>query len=723
MEQKLSEKFQRKTTGRKVYKSLGKIVVDMASMLRPPERLSVSQAAERYRYVNQPGAYVGPWLNSTVPYMVEPMDELTSRVVNAVVFVGPAQSGKTDSLLVNWLVHSAVVDPMDMILYNPSQAMARDFSVRRIDRLHRHTKVVGDQLIRKRDADNTFDKHYVNGMMLTLSWPSVTEFAGRPIGRVALTDYDRMPEDIDGEGSPFDLASKRTTTFQSYAMTLAESSPSRDLSEAGHRWLAKTHHEAPPTTGILALYNRGDRRRWYWPCPSCDAYFEGNFKHLKYEKRGSNLDTAETTYMECPHCAHHIQPNDRKEMQQWGIWLKDGQYINDRNRVSGTPTRSKTASFWLKGVAAAFVSWSSLIELYLNAEDEFESTGSQEALKKFYNTDLAEVYVPRGNDETRLPETLRGRAEKMPVILVEDSEYGIDRRTAPNVEMFRPMVPEGVRFLVALVDVQKSSFVVQVFGICPGAPFDTILIDRFSIYKSARLDDHGDAQYIRPATYLEDWDKITEEVMERTYPLADGSGRKMMIKMTGCDSGGREGVTTNAYNFQRKLRAEGKAGRFHLLKGDPAPTAPRTRISLPDSSQKDKYAVARGDVPVLMLNSNQLKDALNGRLDSLEPGKGMYRMPDWLPDFFFAEMCAEMRTDKGWTATVKRNEGWDLSYYCIALCVSPLLRVEHIDWMNPPNWADVWDKNALVVAAEETKRFAQRSSTEYDFAKLAASMA
>ena len=44
--------------------------------------------------------------------------------------------------------------------------------------------------------------------------------------RVLLTDYDRMPDDVDGEGSPFDLARGRTRTFGSRAYVVAESSPS-----------------------------------------------------------------------------------------------------------------------------------------------------------------------------------------------------------------------------------------------------------------------------------------------------------------------------------------------------------------------------------------------------------------------------------------------------------------------------------------------------------------
>jgi phage terminase large subunit GpA-like protein len=76
---------------------------------------------------------------------------------------------------------------------------------------------------------------------------------------VALTDYDRFPEDIDGEGMLF-TGIETYHTFMSSGMTLVESSPGRDIRDT--KWRATTPHEAPPTTGILSLYNRGDRRRF-----------------------------------------------------------------------------------------------------------------------------------------------------------------------------------------------------------------------------------------------------------------------------------------------------------------------------------------------------------------------------------------------------------------------------------------------------------------------------
>lgn len=819
----------------------------MALMFKPPERLTVSQSAAKYRKLKNNGGYQGNWLNDKVAYMAEPMDELDSRYFEGVIFAGPAQCGKalcvhtpiqtpdgwatmatlrvgdrilddhgrptkvtfatpyqyhrrcfevsfgrgvspvvadadhrwvvdgsdqviltgdlrvgdtitrkgddyrkfrvsgirevesrpvrciqvdapshmflcgkdsipthnTDAMILNWTLYSVVSNPMDMIIYNPSTAAARDFSVRRIDRLNTHSPKMGELLLKKRDSDNKFDKHYANGMMLTISWPSVNEMSGKPVPRVILTDYDRMDDDIDGDGAPYDLAAKRTTTFGSFRMAAAESSPSKPIKNP--RYIVKGH-EAPPTDGILALYNRGDRRRWYWPCPHCEGYFEANFRMLEYTTVNTEtgeiydpLTASETARLRCPHCNDLIHPNDRHEMQQWGMWVKEGEYVLPNGRRVGRGRRTKIASFWLNGMAAAFTTWPQLVRTYLTAEEEYEKTGSEEALKKFYNTDLGEPYLPKAVDSERLPEHLQARIE----------------------ELGEKEVPAGVQLLIANVDVQKNMFVVQVHGISPGQPFDMTLIDRFSIKMSEREDPDNPGQmlWVKPASYLQDWDVLIEQVMDKTYPLTDGSGRRMAIKFTTCDSGGYskkkgESVTAMAYDFYRRLRKDKLHGRFHLVKGESKPGAPRARITFPDAQQKDKLAAARGDVPVLMLNSNVLKDALHGRLDCIEPGKGMYRFPNWLPDWWFQEMCAEDRTPKGWeNVRNSRNEAWDLSYYCIGVCVSSLLQIEKIDWNNPPLWAADWERNNMISKAGEAKRFAEPRKPKYDLAELAARIA
>lgn len=665
-------------------------MIDCAAIFQPPERLAVSDAAEKYVFLNNPPAYVGYYKNDTTPYMREPMDVFSSRDFTGEVFVSSAQSAKTQALILNTLAYTIKCNPGDVILYNPSQAAARDFSMRRVDRLHRYSQDLKTELVPGRHADNTFDKHYRSGMMLTLSWPSVNEMSGKPVPITMLTDYDRMPMDVEGEGSPFDLAAKRTTTFRSFAMTVAESSPSKEVLDVRWKGDPKFPHLAPPTEGILALYNRGDRRRWFWPCSQCGEFFEGSFSMLRWEALADPSASAETTYMVCPHNGCMIRPEDRYEMNLKGRWLREGEKIDKHGKVSGTPTRSSIASFWLKGVAAAFTTWPNLVKKQLDAELDYQRTGSTEALKTTVNTDQGEPYFPKELESARLPEDIQSQAKPLP----------------------EKKVPRDVRALFATCDVQKNRFEVQVQGILPGNPYNIVVVDRFAIVKSERKDEDGERLWVKPSEHPEDWMLLLYQVIEKKYPLEDGTG-EMAVSMTICDSGGKAGVTGNAYLFYLELKRLGKHSRFMLCKGETKPNAPRVHLEFPDSERKDRLAKARGEVPVLMLNSNVLKDSLNGMLPTPERQddavdeeatrvtNGRIIFPDWLPDTFFEELTVEVRTPKGWDNPHKRrNEAWDLLYYCLGLCT--YRRLEHIDWSEPPAHLSQWETNPFVTLAHKT---------------------
>lgn len=690
----------------KTYDNLGEIILECAAIFQPPERLAVADAAEKYVVLHNPPAYIGPYQNKTTPYMVEPMNVFSSRDYSAEIFVSSAQSAKTQGLVLNTIGYTIKCNPADVILYNPSQGAARDFSKRRVDRLHRYSKEIGAELLPGQHADNTFDKFYKSGMMLTLSWPSVNEMSGKPVPIVMLTDYDRMPMDVDGEGAPFDLAQKRTTTFRTFGMAVAESSPSKDITDPKWKPDKDKPHEAPPCEGILSLYNRGDRRRWHWPCPECGEFFEGLFSMLKWETMSDPAKSAATTYMVCPHNGCYIKQDSRYDMNLKGVWLREGESIDKHGRRSGTPLVSRTASFWLKGVAAAFTTWSDLVLKYLDAENEYYKSGSQDALKTTTNTDQGEPYMPRGMTSNRLAEDLQSQALSLP----------------------EKAVPADVRCLFATCDVHKNRWEVQVHGVCPGEPYNLVVIDRFAIVKSNRTDDDNEKLWVKPASYLEDWDLLITEVMDKRYPLADGTGT-MGIAMTACDSGGKEGVTTNAYGFYSKLKKMGRADRFLLVKGDPKPGAPRVSVTFPDSQRKDRLAKARGEVPVLMINSNSVKDTLNGMLPVTEErdgttadesdlqNRGRIQMPDWLDASWFEELTVETRTIKGWeNKHARRNESWDLLVYCIALCIHR--RVEHVQWQAPPVWLAPWPQNPFVQFEAKKGAVAAATKTQYGLSQL-----
>jgi phage terminase large subunit GpA-like protein len=590
--------------------------------------------------------------------------------------------------------------------------VARDISQGDLGKVFRHTKALGEMLVPGRNNDNTFDKRFRNGMRLLMRWPTITELSGKTLPSVWFADYDRVEDadDIAKEGPMFDLGMKRTTTYKRFAMTVAESSPGRPVDNP--KYVLNSPHEAPPTKGILGLYNRGDRRRRYWRCLHCRTPFEPSFKLFCYPDSKDFWEAAEMVTLRCPHCGYDHLPENKRDLDNNdnARWIPDFVTWHKDGSLTGTAPRTNIASFWLKGPAAAFQTWQSLVFNFLQAKAAFDATGDEGPLKKTITTDQGDPYVPKALESGRAPETLMDQARN----------WG---STKDN-----PTVPPEVRFLIASVDVQsgaRGGFVVQVTGFGPGN--DATVIDMFRIRKSDRLDDDNERMPMAPESYLEDWDKILTDVMDKSYELSDGSGRKMAIKLTVCDYGGTDGVSVHAREFWRKLNRESQAHRFRLVKGEPSKNAPHVQVKYPDANQKDKFNAARGDVPIAFINSLEVKDMLSGLLGRVKPGGGMWTFVHWAPTWFYSQMTAEVRTEKGWEQPKNhrnRNEAWDLSYYALAALRLPEIRA-HRDgfWDNAPLWAETWDKNALVFGEKEEKPAIRKPEAETDLAALAKALA
>ncbi|MBL4781786.1 MAG: phage terminase large subunit family protein [Porticoccaceae bacterium] len=671
------------------------------NILSPPERLTVGQSSEKYRRLNNKGAYVGAWSNDKVPYLVDIMAALTSRDYQALCFATSAQSAKTEVIL-NWLAYTAKVDGADMLIYEKSEKDAQDFSERRVDRLHLDSPEIGACLLPGKSSDRVFTKFYRNGSMVSFFPPTKNSLAGKPSARVGLTDYDRWPLDIGGDGTGFDLARGRTRTFRSFGMCYVESSPSHPITDPKWRQNRERPHEAPPCEGILGIYNRGNRQRRYWQCWECEDWFEPDDEHCEWEPTSDLVARAQSVVMRCPLCRYGIITQAQKlQRDRAGHWLIEGQKLDKQGRKSGDARQSDIASFYLLGIAAAFNDWEKMFLGKWQAEEELASTGSERALKSKINIDFGKPYLSKSRELERSPDELMDRA----------SDYG------------ERVIPEHVRFIVAAVDVQNHHFEVQIhgLGIEPDAEsWDVWLIDRYMIKKSKRRDDDDERLAVNPGAYAEDWDLITEQVIKKSYPLADDSGRRMAMKMVGVDSGGKAGATNMAYRYHRRLRKVGLHQRLLLLKGEPKPNAPRIEVRFPDnSSRKNRHAYARGETPLLHMNSDVLKDWLNHLLDREITGGGFIHFPQWFVErkaFFFDELCLETRDEKGHWSGAGRNESWDLLYYFLALVLH--LGCERVNWQQPPPFCRPWDENPLVSKlqkdnnkTEKRKSLAERGAS------------
>lgn len=669
------------------FASAREVTRGIAELVRPPRRMKPSEASAQW-LSNDKGA----WSPHLAPMMVEPLDMLASRQYTGIVLVGPQRIGKTFSLIIAGITYIVTCAPGDMLVVHMSQDVARDFSRMEIDRVIRYSPELAARLSPRARDDNTFDKFFRSGVVLKIGWPAISQLSGKTLKYVFLTDYDRPEnrDDVGGEGPMWDLAHKRVQTYMSRGKCLAESSPGEPYDDP--QWQPRSPHEAPPAHGILELYNRGTRARWYWPCLHCREYWEPKpglapfavpefeeVKELVLREDPASL-AAKFSSAVCPHCGGTHEMDQKPEMNARGRWVHEGQTIDVDGNVTGERRETPYVSYWIGGAAAPFQRWDGLLYNYFQGVLTYVKTGDEGLLQTTTSSDQGAAYLPQALGKRRGTEELTQR--------LEEAEKGV--------------VPADVRFLTAAVDVQAHRFVVEVFGW--GVGLQSWLVDRFSITASDRPEGDKFAA-VDPAAYVEDWMVLVDQVVERKYPVS-GLELELGPLLVLVDSGGREGVTDKAYEFWRAMRAKELGKKVRLIKGVGNINAPRVQETWPDARARKDRKAGRGDVPVWLLNVNVIKDGIHGDLSRQEIGPGYVHLPNWADEGFFAELTAEVRTAKGWEREGHTpNEAFDLHCYNRAACI--VLKAEAINWEKPPEWAMPVDERLTLAKAREKERAAK----------------
>lgn len=653
------------------YVDPGALLVGALPALRPPRRITVPDWAEQEpRRISTP-SYSGRWRNSFAPYMVEPARMTTSRRYRAVCFVGPARAVKSDALVMNVVGHRVVCMPRFVKIICPTQDAARQFSREKIAPMIRATPGVRDRLAKVRNADNLHDKLFEGGMSLRIAWPVIGELSMLDIPDIIVTDYDRIEhsENIDGEGSLFDLALKRTQTFGSLGMAIFESSPGREVLDP--EWEPSTPHEAPPCTGIMSIFNRGTRGKFYWQCPHCHEPFEPLVAALRWERRATPGESAKTVAMVCPH-GHVIGPDRKSELNPAGFWLHETNDCELAEIDDASVRDTDTASYWCEGPVAAMQSWEQLVLRHEQALQEFERTGDEGSLKGTVTLDQGRPFLSRS-------------------VSLDDE---IDAKALKALAKPYPLetAPADVRFLTVAVDVQSHRFVVHVDAWGPG--LERWLIDRMEIALPPENAPGAGKRAIDPPRYIEDWD-VLPPLLERAYPVADSDFMLRPAAMI-IDSGGEAGVTEKAYQFYRARRSLGNTRRVFLAKGQGGLDRDRARIGRPEKVLQKKLS-HWSDIRLVYAGTDKLKDEITLGLTRSDPGPGAYHLSDRLDDRVFAEFCAETRTPKGWEKRKRgiANEALDLGVYGKALAI--VMKAERIDWSKPPAWAAPMEANSFAA--------------------------
>ncbi|WP_191569263.1 terminase gpA endonuclease subunit [Paracoccus yeei] len=689
--------------------------------LRPPERLPLSEFSEKHVWVDDVmTAGRERFSFDKHAYQREILDSLSDPECQGVYLVAPSRWGKT-AVVPNLVAHTVETNPMDIMIVQTSRTNAVTFAKGDLEKFFEANDWFSDKIRPGRTTNSLLMKKFRNGTILSIVWPSAKNLAGVNRGVICLPDYDRAKADVDGEGALVIQAAARAKAYGSRKTIFVDSSPSKNP-EKFERFEPESPHQAPPYPGIFSLYNTGDRRWFYWQCVCCNQWFPAHPDHLKHDDQGSNKERAASAYVQCPNTdcgAKYKHDGDREsgmpgkdELNRKGRWVPDGMSLDDNGNLVGkmlnppVPGVDNYRSYWAFGVTSASQTWEKMVLERLDAEDDYAKSGEDGTLKTVINSNYGLPWIP--------PHIENGSAWE---------DYKARALTYAEKE-----VPPGALYLITTVDTQKYRWEVQTHAFGPEGR--CWIIDRHEVKFSDRLhetrlkaDNTPERAWVQPGAYLEDWQHLTTALKKLEYPMHDGSG-KMVPAIIGVDSGGygeRDGdtvrsVTANAVEWWRNLRGDDiPRSRVMLLKGDPKLRA-LTEIKHPNGEKRtDRHSGNRGDVPIMHISSNDIKDIVSANLSREVDGPNYVSLPDWAENWWFKELTSEHRSGDKWVKNSQkvRNEAWDLLCYATALNRSVLFQADRIDWFseNLPNWARIGVQNPFFTPTRPVGADGNASST------------
>lgn len=573
----------------------------------PPPRLRVSEIAERdlvlsREYSKEPGAI----RLARTPFLREPMDRLSPEDrAQTIVFMGPVQIGKT---IIGQAFIAAVVGyyPGPMLVVTDTDTKAEEFSKYRLDMMIRDSPHLRSRVAvaKSRSRDNTIKlKTFPGGYLKLVGAQSASGLTSMTCRYVLLDEADDHKANVSYAGSSVSLALGRQTTYGDMRKTLIVSSP-----------------KVKGDSEIEAWFERGDRRRFWVPCPRC-----GEFQVLQWRDPETGAfrlvwpkgRPEEARYI-CAHCGAAWENRDKNAFLPAGEWRAERPDLGENGTI---------ASYALNALYSpvGMYSWAEMARQWEKATERVKA-GDIEELRAFVNTRLAESFEEPG--EQIDPNALANRLD-------------------PDWDA----VPAGVLCIVIGVDVQDDRVEVVTLGI--GAGWEMWIL-AYNVILSDPLD-------------RQTWTALDELVLRR-WQTEDG--RTLRAAATCVDSGHR---TQSVYDYARTRKRWG----VRAIKGVGGPAKPiwdkAIRRAGKLKHQGQFYAVG----------TDTTKDKLHECLKVNLPGPKFLHVPARIPRTYpdwFEQLTAERKVNyrekgkevRGWRLVTegRRNEVLDTMVYALAAAYS-----------------------------------------------------
>lgn len=457
--------------------------------LRPPPKLSLSEWADEHFRLSGGSADAGKW--TTRPYQREILDALIDPAVEWVSVIKSARIGWTE------MVKAATAyfmkeDPCPILGTLPTVDIAEIFSREMLAPMLRDVPVLAE-LVKapavKTTGRTLLHKTFPGGVISLVGANSPAGFSMLSRRLVWLDEVDRFPPSAGDEGDPVALAVKRAETF----------------------WNRKILAGSTPTIAgvsrIEQLFEAGDQRHRYWPCPHC-GYFDFLVPSERGHERGHVMrwptGRPDAACFECRGNGCVIEETHKRDMDEAGEWRADAPWFGDPSRIH------KSFRIWSAYSTSPNAGWGQIASEFVKANKE-----GTEKLRVVVNTTFGETWQEKG--EAPPWEGLYNRREP----------YAIGT------------VPAGAVVLTAGVDVQKDRLVPEVVAWAPNR-------ENWSVWAE---EIHGDTALMTGPD--SPWVKL-DELLSREFPGADG--RVFKIARMAVDGGWQtaDGNTQVVYAWGRQ---------------------------------------------------------------------------------------------------------------------------------------------------------------------------
>lgn len=272
-----------------------------AQTLKPPEKLSVSEWADKKRVLDEKtSAQPGQWKTSSTPYLKGVMDAFNNPEIEEIIFVKPTQVGGTEAML-NMIGYCIEQDPSSALTVYPTLDLAEYASKNRIQPMIDLCRSLKERyyISDSKRLELQFDSMYV----VLSGANSPASLASRPCRYLFLDEIDKFPSNAGKEADPISLARERTKTYIYNKKIFMTSTPT--LSK-GNIW--KAHQMAD------------EQQEYFTPCPHCGFMQTLKFKQIKWNENATADEARDISYYECEKCSGRITDSAKMQMLRCGEW-------------------------------------------------------------------------------------------------------------------------------------------------------------------------------------------------------------------------------------------------------------------------------------------------------------------------------------------------------------------------------------------------------------------